>query len=224
MKLLFSILVILFVFGCETTADSVIPKKFNELEFAGLVSLGGTYTKIKLDYELDDLSGKPIKFTTCPQVDGFDREKIQSSQYRLLTLLKINCAAAKYYFSGKSSDNSQFPQKLSMNFIKSLPATVAPFTSREDMAKRQNKQLKDYEKKLVLKSSDNGALTVVATDGEEITYTVMSKADIDNDSNEDIVVRLDWNIPNSFGQGFDLVLLSKTSAVTPIKLLWRYTK
>lgn len=224
MKLLFSILVILFVAGCETTADSVIPKKFNEVEFTGLVSLGGAYTDIKLDYELDDLNGKPIKFTTCQQVDGFDREKIQSSQYRLLTLLKINCAAAKYYFSGKSSINSQFPEKLSMNFIKSLPATVVPFTSREDMAKRQNKQLKDYEKKLVLKSSDNGAVTVVATDSEEITYTVMSRADVDNDLSEDLVVRLDWNIPNSFGQGFDLVLLSKTSAVAPIKLLWRYTK
>lgn len=224
MKLLFSILVILFVAGCETTADSVIPKKFNEVEFTGLVSLGGAYTDIKLDYELDDLNGKPIKFTTCQQVDGFDREKIQSSLYRLLTLLKINCAAAKYYFSGKSSINSQFPEKLSMNFIKSLPATVVPFTSREDMAKRQNKQLKDYEKKLVLKSSDNGAVTVVATDSEEITYTVMSRADVDNDLSEDLVVRLDWNIPNSFGQGFDLVLLSKTSAVAPIKLLWRYTK
>ena len=224
MKLFLPMLVIVFVLGCQTTANTVIPKQFNESEFTGLVSLGSTYADIKLDYELDDLSGKPIKFTNCQQVDGYSKEKIQSSQYRLFTLLHINCAAAKYFFSGKLSVNTQFPEILSMDFIKSLPATVAPFTSREDMAKRQNKWLKDYEKKLVLKSSDNGALTVVATDGEEITYTVMSKADVDNDSNEDIVVRLDWNIPNSFGQGFDLVLLSKTSAVAPIKLLWRYTK
>jgi len=224
MQLLIPILVILFVVGCNTTADTFIPKKFNESEFTGLVSLGLAYADIKLDYELEDLNGKPIKFTTCQQVDGYNREKIQASQYRLITLLQVNCAAAKYFFSGKPAANTQFSQKLSLDLVKSFPAAVAPFTSREDMAKRQNKQLNEYEKKLVLKSSENGALTVIATDGEEITYTVMSKADMDNDSNEDIVVRLDWNIPNSFGQGFDLVLLSKTSAVAPIKLLWRYTK
>ena len=224
MRLLIPILIILFVVGCDKTADSVIPKKFNESEFTGLVSLGAAYKDIKLDYELEDLNGKSIKFTTCNQVDEYDREKILGSQYRLFTLLQINCVAAKYYFSGKPAVNTQFPEKLSLDLVKSFPAVAAPFTSREDMAKRQNKRLNEYEKKLVLKSLDNGALTIVARDGEEITYTVMTRADVDNDSIEDIVVRLDWNIPKSFGQGFDLLLLSKTSAATPIKLLWRYTK
>ena len=224
MRVLILILIFSGMFGCNPTADSVRSGKFNESDFAGLESLGDAYKHIKLDYELEDLNNKSIKFTTCQQVEGYDREKILASQYRLFTLLQINCAAAKYYFSGKLAVNTHFPDKLSLDLIKLFPAVAVPFTSREDMVKRQNKRLDEYEKKLQLKSLDNGAVTVVATGGEEMTYIVMARADVDNDSTEDIVVRLDWNIPNSFGQGFDLLVFSKTSAVAPIKLLWRYTK
>lgn len=224
MQLLIPILVLLITLGCATRTDSVIPIKFNERDFTGLVSLGDSYKNIKLDYELDDLNKKSMKFTTCQQVDMQGKEKILVSQYRLFVLLQINCAAANHFFSGKPATITHFPEKLSLGLVRLFPAESAPHTGREDMTMRKNMRLEEYEKNLKLKSSDNGAVTVTATEDEEITYIVMARADVNNDSIEDIVVRLDWSIPNSFGQGFDLLVLSKTSAAAPIKLLWRYTK
>ena len=222
-RTMFMVFTASILLGCSEATKAQLDKTFNEDEFTGLDKLNSSYKTMTLDYELDDKQNKPVKFTSCPQVEKTTEQQIQTSEFPLFVLLQINCAAAKYYFDGKQPAKSFFPEKLSLDFIKTLPATFTPNISREDMSRRESKLLGSYEK-LELVPNENNALTVMASDNVEITYHIMTRADIDNDSIEDLVIRLDWSIQNSFGKGFDLITLSKTSASAPVKLEWRYTK
>lgn len=199
-----------------------LPKFFNEEEFAGLVELGGGIDNVVLQYELDRTDGGVQVFNSCQDVGSIGDDQVVEHQFRLLRLLRINCRAAEIYFGSGHANESNFPALLSDALVSDFPAHAVPDIGGNALDLRDGMSMGQYEESLISAGDEGVSFDVTLTDGTEITYLIMARADHDGDGAEDWVVRLDWAIPDSFGEGSDLLVLSKPTPEDEIGIAWRF--
>lgn len=208
-------------FGCAPVAKKqAFINFYNENEFAGLVSLGTNYNEINLDYSLDSKDGREIVFKNCADVAKTAELDIVDSDYKLLQLLRINCRAAEYYFKSKACSQSYWPQTLDREFVNNLPAIAIPDLGGDGLKNRKGKMIQ-VEPDLKVLAVKANSVEVYLSGDLAITYVILARGDFDQDGFEDMLLRLDWSITSSFGKGFDLVMLSKTSPSQLPIIVWR---
>jgi hypothetical protein len=211
------------VIGCSTISMQKPQREFNFSEFTGLVSRESIdYAGVLLDYDLDDAKGKNVHFTSCLQVDGTSENDILTSEYTLYKLLSIHCKAIQIYIEkGTDARVSFFPQTIRKELVAAFPAVATPQVSKEAMAERLGKTLAIDEPGLKIKIVDKENADVL-TSTDDITYTIMARADFNQDGIEELLVRMNWHVIDAFGKGADLFILEKKSPTDPIALTWRY--
>jgi len=213
---------LLILTACSDPVRKEMPiRKFHTREFVGLVSAEPTsYGDAVLDYELDTSQGGMVRFTRCAEVESTDEQDIESSQYPLFRLLFTNCQALRRYAESHPARRSFFPARMSEELLAAFPATAVPRISDEEMKRREEKTLSEYEAVLRIAVQTDGSVQVT-NKADEMTYHTMARADFDGDGTEDILMRVDWHSREAFGQGTDLFLLSKPSDSAPISVAWR---
>ena len=216
------IIILVGLFSCSINQRVTGQKYFNENEFTGLEQLVTGKKNILLDYELDGSDSKIVHFASCSQVMSMEEDSITPHQFKLLRLLKINCKAAKIYLNSDEFFESYFPKNFSKSFVSELPAQAVPNLGGGDLTLREGLLMGKYEKDLRFWDVSSNSFSVILTNGIEITYVILARTDINSDGVEDWIVRLDWSIPQSFGDGSDLMILSKPSEEDNIKIHWRY--
>ncbi len=209
--------------GCNSTKiTSPQTDFFNKEAFTGLVQLTNNINDTLLEYELDKPDGTSIKITSCKQTNDLTDSDITPHQYKLYQLLIINCYAAKKYLTGNPAKQSYFDNQSLLNIILNLPATAVPDLGGNSLDTRKNKSLKAFESSIKIGTSSDNSISVTLTDNIHIEYVLLAKKDINKDGFENIILRLDWYIPDTFGSGSVLIALEKKSKQKPIGILWRY--
>ncbi len=209
--------------GCVNTISSKAPPSyFNKEEFTGLVILPENGVDIVLKYELDQPNGKIVKITSCNQVKSLTENDVITHQYKLYRLLSMNCYATEKFISGESAKQSFFNRQSLLQIVSSMPATAVPNLGEDDFDLRQGKTLAEFEPSIETTDISQTIVSTVLTDNMNVNYVLLARKDINQDGVEDLIVRLDWHIPDSFGRGSMLIAISKTSKTNPIEILWRY--
>jgi hypothetical protein len=211
----------LLLIGCMGDEAERPVRMFNEQQFIGLISTEVTgYQDAMLDYELDDSQGGSAHFSHCAQVETTYEEDIEPSQFPLFDLLSVNCLALRHYAESQPAQHGYFPSGLTAALVAAFPADAVPRISDEEIVRRQGKALAGYEGALQVAIEPNGSAQIM-TMNDEITYNLMARADFDEDGNEDLLMRVDWHARDGFGEGSDLLMLSKTSDPGPVFVSWR---
>jgi len=195
---------------------------FNEDEFVGLINLGDTITNIKLDYSLDLSAGGELQFNTCTDVKNANDAGIESSQYHLLRLMKVNCVSAKHFLKAKHAKSvlSYLPEKITPNFIKSLPSSAVPDLGGSSLQGKKDSLIVD-DSHFKLLTINERSIEVAISGDLVVNYLVMARGDFDQDGYEDLLLRLDWYVDTAFGKGFDLLMVSKSSEKESPVVTWR---
>ncbi|MEC4720304.1 hypothetical protein RY831_14175 [Noviherbaspirillum sp. CPCC 100848] len=209
--------------AAEATAQTRRPmpeRVFNRHAFAGLVHdiPAAHYASARLDYELEGVSGA-IHFSNCQQVENTSSASIVEPQYALFRLLAINCLALKRHAQGLPATRSYFPPQLSESLVSVFPATATVNIGGHSESVTGT-SLRHNRKGWRASRAAHGGIKI-ATDEDERTYIIMSRADFDQDGSEDLLIRVDWAARHGSGRGFDLVQLSRTSKNGPIHVSWR---
>lgn len=194
---------------------------FNQQAFAGLISdvPPAVYATASLDYDLDGAEGV-MHFSDCRQVENANSKSIIESQYALFRLLTMNCLALKRHAHGLAATRSYFPLQLSSSLLATFPATATIDTGGQNGEPKAVTSLRASQRGWRTSRVAHGGIKM-ATEDDEWTYTIMSRADFDWDGNEDLLIRIAWAARNGSGRAFDLIQLSKTSANGPIRISWR---
>jgi len=182
------------------------PEYFTGLEAVNVVK----YESAKLDYDVTTSSNKNMHFSSCMQVEAVKDDDILTSEYHLLTMLRLNCIALKKYTLAGSATKTFMNELLIDEKVNNLPATAYPYVNSYDKKTREGKNLKNYHKKLVTKISSDGAIEV-ETETDNLTYNIIAIGDFNGDKNLDALIRIDWHVINAFGKGSKLVLITKNS-------------
>ena len=203
-------LFLILLSSCSNTSKSYQPRFFSN-NFVGLiVDKVVDYQSVQLDYDLTSPDEKNVNFSSCQQVDSIQDQDILASEYHLLTMLRLNCKALKMYTTAGEAKTSYLGQLLDEKAIRNLPATAYPYVNNEDKAKRLNKTLSEYHTYLESELLLNGA-TRIETDVDTVIYQAIATGDFNNDSIEDVLIRIDWSVKNAFDKGSKLILLTKKS-------------
>lgn len=193
------------------SADNFKPVFYPEY-FTGLETVNvAKYESAKLDYDLTSSNNKNIHFSSCPQVDAVKDDDILTSEYHLLTMLRLNCNAMKKFTIAGNSNKSFLAELMADKNINNLPATAYPYVNNYDKKTRAGKKLKSYQKKLIAKVSSDGAI-LVETETDNLIYNIVAIGDFNGDKIQDALVRIDWHVINAFGKGSKLILITKKTA------------
>ena len=195
----------------QAMAENIKPKLFPGY-FTGLVDKVVTdYASAKLDYELTARDGKDVHFASCKQVEATRDSDIATSEYHLLTMLRLNCVALKQFAQASHSKASYLQEILIHKDIRNLPATAYPYVNKEDRKSRENQKLKDHQKKLTVSQDKDGSIKV-QTETDDLHYQVLATGDFNHDILEDALIRIDWHVIGAFGKGFKLIMVTKKAA------------
>ncbi|MBU2970759.1 hypothetical protein KO527_15515 [Pseudoalteromonas sp. C2R02] len=211
--------------GCNAESKLVgVESKayFNDGEFVGLMNLGDTITNTELDYSLDLSAGGELRSNTCTDVNNANDATIEPSQYHLVRLMKVNCIAAEHFIKAKhiKSVLSYLPEKITVNFIQSLPLSAVPDLGGSSLQDKKGLLITDDNDFKIL-TVNEGSIEVAISGGLVVNYLVMAKGDFDKDGFEDVLLRLDWYVDTAFGKGFDLLMVSKSSEKESPVVTWR---
>lgn len=212
------LLLTMAVSACTTPSGEPPTGYFNAEKFTGLVGMGSQGSNEKLDYILESPGGGELHFASCVDVAGTQEERVVPHQFQLFRLLNYNCKALELYRAGQPAEISHFPNGMSFEFIKQLPATAVPDLGGQTLEGRTGTL--GQREDLTLVSEQPNDVRVVF-DAMDINYVLMARRDLDGDGLEDLLVRLDWAITDAFGDGFDLLMLSRLSEHGPITISQR---
>ena len=213
--------VLLSLTGCTVFHDAPPPSTFNAPVFAGLTgSAEGAYPSANLDLVLDKAGGGEIRFVSCPQVEATDEARIRADQYSLFRLLQTNCQALKRYAGARPARISHLPDALTPDLVGNLPAEAMPRIANEAPAAPAGRPLKAIVAVEVIEALPDGRVRVL-TATDESFYTRLAQADFDGDGVQDILLRLDWRARDAFGNGVDLLQVTRLAPNGVLRVTWR---
>jgi len=101
---------------------------------------------------------------------------------------------------------SRWPAGFDHAFIAGLAATVIPDLGGNSLAGRKG-LLTDVEPTLETSNINSHSMKAILNDDLVIIHVLMGRGDFDHDGTEDILLRLNWNIPTAFGKGSSLLVV-----------------
>ena len=208
------------IIGCVAVAHSPAQKWFNQESFVGLYDLSSSYESVTLAYDLDGRDGELVNFSSCNGVEDVEETDVVQSQFSLYRKLYINCLGAKYFHSGSEAERSYLPSDFSQSVINSFPASVVPNRGGNSLQVESGKMLLERDDVEVVEPKGKRFTLNVGT--TEVDYVLLSEVDANNDGFQDWVLRLDWSQTDSFGEGADLIILTRKTMGGDIEVVTRY--
>ncbi|WP_231757569.1 hypothetical protein [Microbulbifer elongatus] len=206
MRSLLILFAVMIISACtEKSGNPHIEKAIYTDNFAGLVEVGKNYNESKFDYELDTKNGSAIQFQTCEDIKQTKVGEIREDQFSLFTMLNVNCEALQLYFSAGNSRKSFFPPVLTSELIQQLPANATPDLGGDPSPVSNQEIAQAFPNSEIVEISPTVVRSNLA--GLDIDYTLLARGDLDGDGTEDLIVRMDWNNPNAFGNGYEMLLI-----------------
>ncbi len=203
----------------ESSLQKLEARWYNTHGFPGIESIGVTPHDLEFDIAFSKVDGDTVQVKNCLEVAYLGQDKIVESEFARWELLKADCEAANRFYAAPEVAINYWPTTFDFPLVKSFPATAVPYLGGQSLDGRTG-NLGEHEPKLTLLESNDHSVKISVED-MVVNYVVVAKADFNRDGYQDIFVRLDWYIESSFGDGFDWVVLTKTSSDTTPLMLWR---
>ncbi len=155
----------------------------------------------------------------CFQVFATGETAIAQREHARWKWLKSSCTGASWYYRSPETASRYLDDTFDFALLKAFPATAVPYLGGQLLDGR-NGNLDEKEPTLkLLESGDHNVK--VSMDNMVIDYVLLARADFNRDGYQDLFVRMDWYIKDSFGQGFDWVVLTKIAPDASPMVLWR---
>lgn len=216
-----SFLILVALASLAMAARPVDVPTFHGAYFVGLVNQDvRRASDAKLDYSLSSSKGVDIQFKTIADVDRTNEASIAPVDFPLWRMLQANCAALKKFEQGQATAKSGFTLSLTESVVLGFPASAVPLASNDDLDLRGDKTLKQHEKDLVITVQGRDEARVT-TPRDMWQYVVLAQADFDGDGIEDLLIRVDWRCLEGTAAGSEAFVLSKPTADSPTKVIWR---
>ncbi|WP_347331667.1 hypothetical protein [Marinimicrobium locisalis] len=206
--------------GCVAMANKSEGKWFNQEEFIGLEDMSSSYSALTLAYELDGQDGELIEFGGCKDVEDTAEADVVQSQFPLFKKLYINCMGAKYFHMGSVAEKDYLPDDFNPKLVNQIPASAVPNRGGTSLEASGNRPLAEMQGVKVVNTEDRVFTLNVET--TEVDYVLLSEVDANNDGFQDWVLRLDWSQSDSFGEGTDLIVLTKRAKSGEMEVLIRH--
>lgn len=204
--------------GCATVRAAPPPYAFNGAAFVGLVEAAGEHGR--LDYVLDGVNGAELRFASCAEVAATE-VAVREDQSTLFRLLRTNCQALARYASGRPARDSHLPDALTPVLVGALPSEALPAVGGQPAPPKAGERLKSAPHVADIEVLPGGRVRVLTRD-DEIVYTLMAQGDFDGDGVQDMLLRLDWRARDAFGQGVELLQITRRTPGGPAELTWRF--
>jgi hypothetical protein len=223
MKTMFcSVMVCLTVVACSAGNSQHVPPTINASEFAGFdINNSRDIGSVKLSgYEFKSVDGKTIRFSTCPDAERVPESGIAEYELFRYRLLLNSCRALEKYLLAKASTEAFFSPQFDANLVGEFPATSAPLLSKAQEEARIGKTVSTYFANGQI-SLEQGGSVRVATEDDEIIFTLLARGDFNDDGIEDLLIRSEWYARKANGKHVDLLVLTKGGKDKPVAIAWR---
>ncbi|MBT0964041.1 hypothetical protein [Denitromonas iodatirespirans] len=204
--------------GCAAVRAAPPLRAFNGAAFAGLVEASGE--RGRLDYVLDGANGAELRFASCAEVAATEAAAVREDQFTLFRLLRTNCQALARYADSRPARDSHLPDALTPVLVGTLPSEVLPAVGGQPAPPKAGERLKSAPHVADIEALPGGRVRVLTRD-DEIVYTLMAQGDFDGDGVQDMLLRLDWRARDAFGQGVELLQITRRTPGGPAELTWR---
>lgn len=226
-KTLFYIHLAVAVLGlcaCQTTnikpeTIKQVSRWYNVKNFKDVDSIGTSPYELEFDIAYSGINGDVIRIKNCMEVSYLGDSKIAESDFARWDLLKTDCEAARRFYAAPENAVSYWPSRFDLSLLKTFPSTSTPYLGVQGLDERAE-NLAAHEASLALIESGEHSVKV-SYDGIVVNYVVLARGDFNHDGYQDLFVRMDWYIEDTFGDGHDWVVLTKKSSNETPMMLWR---
>lgn len=210
--------------ACQTTniqseAEKQEARWYNVKDFEGVDSIGTSPYDLEFDIAYLGINGDMVKVKNCLEVTALGDSKISEREFARWDLLRTDCEAAKRFYDAPKNSVSYWPSILDFSLLKKFPSTSIPYLGGQGLDERSG-NLAEYESTLILKESGKHSVKV-SYNGMVVNYVEVARGDFNRDGYQDLFVRMDWYIEDTFGDGNDWIVLTKISPNASPMMLWR---
>jgi hypothetical protein len=143
--------------------------------------------------------------------------KISERDFARWDMLKTVCEVAMRFYNAPETATSYWPSTFDLSLLKTFPSTSIPFLGGQGLDGRTG-SLAKYQLTLI----ESGKHSVkISYDGMIVNYVEVARGDFNRDGYQDLFVRMDWYIEDTFGGGNDWVVITKILPNTEPMILWR---
>jgi len=195
------------------------PRWLNPFTFDQEGKVGETLHDVAFKIMFVSSGGGELTVKNCFEVLALGETAIAQREFSRWEWLKSSCLGASSYYRSPETAISYWGNTFNLELLKTFPATAVPYLGGQGLDGRSGDLGKKEPTLTLVESGDNSVK--VSIDDMVIDYVVLARADFNRDGYQDMFVRLDWYIENSFGEGFDWLVLTKTSPNATPMMLWR---
>ncbi|MCG3738071.1 hypothetical protein EXA16_17390 [Vibrio cincinnatiensis] len=210
--------------ACQTTSIKLEVEKqesrwFNVKIFEDVDSIGTSSYDLEFDISYAGIDGGMIQLKNCLEVSFLRDGEISEREFARWDLLKTACEAALRFYNAPETAVSYWPSMFDFSLLKTFPSTSIPFQGGQGLDARTG-SLAEHESTLTLMESGKHSVKV-SYDGMVVNYVEVARGDFNRDGYQDLFIRMDWYIEDTFGMGSDWMVITKKSPNTEPMMLWR---
>jgi hypothetical protein len=195
------------------------PRWFNPSIFDNVDLSNKSIYTIQFDSMLTGANEEGIKLSGCFDVLNLSAKDIAKREYTRWQYMKNDCDVLDRYYKSPESATSYWPATFNVSLLKEFPATAVPFLGGQGLDGRYG-NLGEAEPSLTVSESQENSIKL-SLDDMVVNYVLITRGDFNRDGYQDIFVRMEWYSDNSFGDGFDWIVLTKTAPEAAPMMLWR---
>lgn len=225
---LFALMVLLFCLGLSgclslnskaPASNPTAPRWLNPSMFGQKDNVGKTLHDVSFEIPFAAPDGGEVTAKDCFQVFALGETAIAQREYARWEWLKASCTGASWYYRSPETAINYWDDKFDLKLLKTFPATAVPYLGGQGLDGLSGKLGDEDITLMLLETGDHNVK--VSMDDMVIDYAVIARADFNRDGYQDVFVRMNWYVEDSFGRGFDWVVLTKTSPNSAPMMLWR---
>ncbi|MGF1771921.1 hypothetical protein L4C42_06370 [Vibrio wakamikoensis] len=215
----------IWLYGCspsigdESDSSLMAPRWLNPMTFDHVSTDGDTLQDVTFQISFAGFGGEEYIVNNCVDVFAIGDDVIAHQEFARWEWLKASCHGASWYFRSPDTAVSYWEREFDLDLLKTIPVTAVPYLGGQELDDRRGLLGANSSKLNLIKSGEHHVK--VQIDNMVIDYVVLARADFNRDGYQDMFIRLDWYGKDSFGEGFDWIVLTKTAPDVPPSMLWR---
>lgn len=198
----------------ETSRRWLNPSTFDQEDI-----VGETLHDVSFEITFSASVGGELTVKDCFQVFALGETAIAQREYARWEWLKASCTGASWYYRSPETAINYWDDTFDLELLKTFPATTVPYLGGQGLDGLRGSLGGEESALTLLETGDHNVK--VFMDDMVIDYVLLARADFNRDGYQDVFVRLDWDIEDSFGKGFDWVVLTKIAPNASPMVLWR---
>jgi len=203
----------------DSSVTSEEPRWFNNNVFEDFDATATNLYDLEFDFTFYGSNNKKITLNDCFEVLATGDNAIAERDFARWQLLQSDCEAANRFYRAPESAISYWEETFDFEILKTLPATAVPFLGGQGLEGRSGNLGKQEPDLTLVESGENSVKA--SMDDMVVNYVIVARADFNRNGHQDLFIRMDWYIENSFGDGSDWIVLTLTSPEEKPMMLWR---